>query len=103
MITKIYFTHEKIKSFVGEDGVRISGGQKQRLGIARALYRDPDLLVFDEATSSLDTNTEIEIMELLKGLKGKKTILFITHNLKVLEFCDKVYKIQDKKLNLLKI
>ncbi len=89
------------KKFVGEDGVRISGGQKQRLGIARALYRDPELLVLDEATSSLDNMTENEIMELLRNLKGKKTIVFISHNLKTLEFCDKVYKIQDKKLNLL--
>lgn len=89
------------KKFVGEDGVRISGGQKQRLGIARALYRDPELLVLDEATSSLDNRTENEIMELLSNLKGKKTIVFISHNLKTLEFCDKVYKIQDKKLNLL--
>lgn len=89
------------KKFVGEDGVRISGGQKQRLGIARALYRDPELLVLDEATSSLDNSTENEIMELLSNLKGRKTIVFISHNLKTLEFCDKVYKIQDKKLNLL--
>ena len=89
------------KKFVGEDGVRISGGQKQRIGIARALYRDPELLVLDEATSSLDNTTENEIMELLSNLKGKKTIVFISHNLKTLEFCDKVYKIQDKKLNLL--
>ena len=89
------------KKFVGEDGVRISGGQKQRIGIARALYRDPELLVLDEATSSLDNRTENEIMELLSNLKGKKTIVFISHNLKTLEFCDKVYKIQDKKLNLL--
>jgi len=92
---------EDTKSFVGEDGVRISGGQKQRLGIARALYRDPDLLIFDEGTSSLDNKTEDEIMELLMGLKGKKTIIFITHNLKTLESCDKVYKIKNK--NLIKI
>ena len=92
---------EKIKSFVGEDGVRISGGQKQRLGIARALYRDPDLIVLDEATSSLDNKTENEIMDLLSNLKGKKTIIFISHNLKTLQFCDKVYKIEDKKLNLI--
>lgn len=94
---------EKIKSFVGEDGVRISGGQKQRLGIARALYRDPDLLVLDESTSSLDSKTENEIMDLLSNLKGKKTVIFISHNIKTLKFCDKVYKIQDKKLNLLNL
>ena len=86
---------------IGEGFRRISGGQMQKLNIARALYRDPELLVLDEATSSLDNRTENEIMELLSNLKGKKTIVFISHNLKTLEFCDKVYKIQDKKLNLL--
>ena len=57
--------------------------------------------MLDEATSSLDNKTENEIMDLLSNLKGKKTIIFISHNLKTLQFCDKVYKIEDKKLNLI--
>ncbi|MDE2290569.1 MAG: ABC transporter ATP-binding protein, partial [Elusimicrobia bacterium] len=68
-----------LETKIGERGSRLSGGQRQRLGIARALYRDPDLLVMDESTSALDGITEAEILETLKSLRGRKTILVIAH------------------------
>ncbi len=83
---------------VGEQGVRLSGGQRQRLGIARALYRNPDILVFDEATSALDVDTEVAIMEEIQKYKNVKTLIFITHRLSSLVNCDKVYKIESGKI-----
>ena len=80
---------------VGERGARISGGQRQRIGIARALYRNPDVLVFDEATSALDTNTEREVMGAIEGLQGTKTIIMIAHRLSTIENCDSVYRIEN--------
>lgn len=83
---------------VGERGVRISGGQRQRIGIARALYRNPEVLVFDEATSALDNETEKEVMKAVDGLQGTKTIIMIAHRLSTIEKCDHVYKIEDGKI-----
>lgn len=75
---------------VGERGVRLSGGQRQRLAIARALYRDSDLIVFDEATSALDTHTEAEVMAALRALPGATTVLLIAHRLSTLDVCDQI-------------
>jgi ABC-type multidrug transport system fused ATPase/permease subunit len=83
---------------VGEEGMRLSGGQRQRIGIARALYRDPEMLIFDEATSSVDTATERHIMESIYKLSGEKTILVIAHRINTLEQCDKILKIEEGKL-----
>jgi ABC-type multidrug transport system fused ATPase/permease subunit len=83
---------------VGEEGVRLSGGQRQRIGIARALYRDPEMLIFDEATSSVDTATERRIMESIYQLSGDKTILVIAHRTKTLERCDKILEIEEGRL-----
>ena len=83
---------------VGERGMRISGGQRQRIGIARALYRDPEVLVFDEATSALDNETEREVMEAVEGLQGEKTILMIAHRLTTIEHCDHVFRIEEGKV-----
>jgi ABC-type multidrug transport system fused ATPase/permease subunit len=80
---------------VGERGVRISGGQRQRVAIARALYSDPSFLIFDESTSALDTNTEKDIMNVVFSLKGKKTILIVSHRLSAIEKCDNVFKLED--------
>ena len=87
-----------IETVVGEKGIRISGGQQQRIGIARALYRDPEILVLDEATSSLDQATEKKIMDSVQVLKRKKTLIVITHRLFTVENCDKVFCIDKGKL-----
>jgi len=88
---------------IGEQGVRLSGGQRQRLGVARALYCDPSLLVFDEATSSVDGITENTIMNAIQDLSSKKTILIIAHRLTTVKNCDIIYmldrgEIKDKNI-----
>ena len=89
---------KKLDSIVGERGAQLSGGQQQRIGIARALYHEPKLLMLDEATSALDEETEKEVMKAVEGLKGEMTILIITHRLSTLSCCDKIYKVDQKKL-----
>ena len=87
-----------IDTLIGEHGVRLSGGQRQRVGIARALYTNPDVLVFDEATSALDNETEEAIMQSINALHGKKTMIIIAHRLTTIEGCDVVYCVKDGKL-----
>ena len=89
---------EGLNTSVGERGVRISGGQRQRLGIARALYHNPDILVFDEATSALDTDTETAIMEAIDKFHGRKTMIIIAHRLQTIAGCDMVYRVSDGKI-----
>ena len=88
----------KYQTFVGERGVNLSGGQLQRLGIARALYKQKDLLILDEITSSLDKNTEDEIINVLDKLSSDITILIVAHRLTTLKICDKVYELKGGKL-----
>ena len=87
-----------VETTVGEFGVRLSGGQKQRVGIARALYNEHDLLVFDEATSSLDEETEKEIIKTINSMKSKKTIIICSHKKEILEKCDKIYKVENQTI-----
>lgn len=89
---------EGLDTQIGERGIRLSGGQRQRVGIARALYYNPDILVFDEATSSLDNETESAIMEAINGLHGLKTMIIIAHRLQTIENCDRVYKVKEGKI-----
>ncbi|MFM8836762.1 MAG: ABC transporter ATP-binding protein, partial [Actinomycetota bacterium] len=86
---------QKANTIVGERGIRVSGGQRQRIGIARALYHEPQVLVLDEATSSLDIETETEVMSAIRALQGFKTILIVAHRLSTVQHCDRVYKIED--------
>jgi ABC-type bacteriocin/lantibiotic exporter with double-glycine peptidase domain len=83
---------------VGERGVRLSGGQIQRIGIARALYNNPSLLVLDEATSALDTQTELEIMNAINEMQGEKTIIMIAHRLNTLKNCDLIIELDNGKI-----
>ena len=87
---------------IGERGVRLSGGQRQRIGIARALYRKAEILILDEATSSLDKISVKKINNNLKELSKKITIIMISHQLEDLQVCDEIYKIHNKKLSKLK-
>ena len=89
-------------TLIGEKGSRISGGQRQRIGIARALYKDCEILVFDEATNALDPETESSIMENIFQFRMKKTVLIVTHKLKNLENCDKIYKIENFNIKKIK-
>jgi ABC-type multidrug transport system fused ATPase/permease subunit len=85
----------KYKTTVGERGIRLSGGQRQRIGIARALYNDPDVLVMDEATSSLDGITETAVMEMINCLGHTKTLIIIAHRLSTVRTCNTIHIIHD--------
>ena len=81
-------------TFVGERGLKISGGQKQRIGIARALYFEPELLILDEATNSLDKKTEDEILKQLISMKEKMTIVLVSHSEEPLKIADEIYELE---------
>ena len=83
---------------LGERGVQLSGGQQQRVGIARALYHDPNILIFDEATSSLDENTEKNIMNAIDKFSGLKTIIIIAHRINTLKKCDNIFLIEQGRI-----
>jgi len=89
---------EGYQTFVGERGIRLSGGQKQRIGIARALYKQADVLIFDEATSALDNETEQAVMEAVESLGGELTILIIAHRLTTLKGCDQIIKLDKNNI-----
>jgi ABC-type bacteriocin/lantibiotic exporter with double-glycine peptidase domain len=89
-----------LDSNLGERGAKISGGQRQRLGIARALFTKPKLLVLDEATSSLDGQTEADISDAIQGLKGSVTIVMIAHRLSTVRESDVIFYMRDGRIDM---
>jgi ABC-type multidrug transport system fused ATPase/permease subunit len=87
-----------VETIVGERGMRFSGGQCQRIALARAFYHNRNVLIMDEATSALDNETEQEIVNEIELLKGRVTIIVIAHNLKTLKHCDRIYELQNGKI-----
>jgi ATP-binding cassette subfamily C protein len=87
-----------LDTIVGESGVRISGGERQRIGIARALYHDPAILILDEATSALDNTTERAVIEAVEGMRGARTVVMIAHRLSTVRSCDTLYYLKDGKV-----
>jgi ABC-type multidrug transport system fused ATPase/permease subunit len=88
----------KENTFVGEKGGKLSGGQQQRIGIARALYKKPQIIIFDEATSALDHNTENEILDTIKNLKGENTIIIVSHKDSALASCDRIFELKNNEI-----
>lgn len=86
-----------LNTMIGERGIRFSGGQKQRFAIARALYYNPDILVLDEATAALDTETEKAVMDSIQLLQGNKTLIIIAHRITTIKNCDKIFRIENGK------
>ena len=89
---------KKYQTFVGERGIRLSGGQRQRIGIARALYKQADVIIFDEATSALDSQTEQAVMQAIQSLSEELTLLIIAHRLTTLENCTQIVELSDGKI-----
>ena len=89
-----------VDTVIGEDGGGISGGERQRIALARALYKSPKLLILDEATSSLDNQTEREILDTIFSLKGTCTIIMVSHKVETLQQCDDILSIENGKVTL---
>ena len=91
----VYHLPDGIDTIIGERGVRLSGGQRQRIALARAFYHGRNILVMDEATSALDSETEKEIVDEIQKFKGKKTIIVIAHRSSTIQYCDRIYKLEN--------
>ena len=83
------------QTYIGERGIKLSGGQRQRIGIARALYKNASILIFDEATSSLDNSTELALMNIIEKLGDELTIIMIAHRLTTVQRCTRIIEIQN--------
>ena len=86
------------KESLGEQGSKISGGQIQRISLARSFYKDSQIYIFDEATNSLDNNTETKILNTVQKITKNKTLIIISHKIASLDFCDKVFRIKNGSL-----
>ena len=89
---------QKLDTMIGENGMRLSGGQRQRLGLARVLYRDPKILVFDEATSSLDVESEKKITDEIMKFSGKRTMIIVSHRINTIKDCDIIYYLKNGQI-----
>ena len=94
----INFLPKKLNSDVGQRGVQLSGGQRQRIGIARALYQNKDIIIFDEATNSLDLETEKKIFQKIIENSAKKTVIVVTHRIETLSSFDNIFVINDSAI-----
>jgi ABC-type branched-subunit amino acid transport system ATPase component len=88
-------------TLLGERGAQLSGGETQKIGIARALYKNPEILILDEATNSLDESSEKEFLNMIKSFKNKMTLIIVTHKKDILEYCDNIYVLKDQNLQKL--
>jgi len=96
--TLVHGLPQGLDTMLDERGVRLSGGERQRIGIARALYHDPDVLVFDEATPALDNVTEAEVTRAIENLHGEKTMLVIAHRLTTVRNCDRLVFLEEGRV-----
>jgi ATP-binding cassette, subfamily B, bacterial PglK len=94
----VHSLSDKFDTGVGEQGVLVSGGQKQRIGLARAFYKDPEIIILDEVTVGLDKKIEAEILDLILTLKDKKTFIIVSHDKNILKNCSKVYSIETNSI-----
>ena len=100
------FINKKLKSDelnnenqnLGDAGIKVSGGQRQRIGVARALYFDPKIIIFDETTSSLDEENENKIIEIIKKIKKNKITIIVSHNEKIIKICDQILELKNKSI-----
>ena len=93
-------SNKNLRSPLGERGSKLSGGQIQRIGIARALYREPSILILDEATNALDDKTENKVLDYLFDKFNDKIIIFCTHKKKLLKYCTKIIEVKNKKIKV---
>ena len=91
---------EGIDTLVGSNSRKISSGQRQRIALARAIYNLNEILVLDEATNALDVNTEMNIMRNIKNLRGKKTIIIVSHKKENLKDCDTIYEVKNNSIKV---
>ena len=89
---------EKYNTTLGERGIRLSGGQRQRIGLARAMYRNPQVLILDEATSALDNLTEKIVMDAVNKLLKKLTVIIVAHRLTTVQECDQIYLVDEGRI-----
>ena len=89
---------KKSKTIIGERGIRLSGGERQRIAIARALYHNPEVLIFDEATSALDNKTESRLIKTINSVSKNRTVIMIAHRLTTLKKCSRILQLRKGKI-----